>query len=90
MEKGEMWDINRNLARSDWTHREKGGRYRVTGVSIPSGTLADMLEKGDLIVRYEDVRESWREFSRLLSEWEAKMRRYPQSGDGESSNPITD
>lgn len=82
MEKTEMWDIKRDLSRSDWTHREKGGRYRVTEVSIPSGALSDMLEGGDLVVHYEKVWEPWRQFSRLTSEWELKMRRYPQAGDG--------
>lgn len=82
MTQNDLHTLKRELAISDWTHREKGGRYRVAEVSIPSGALADMLEEGDLMVHYEKIWEPWRQFSRLLSEWESKMRRYPQEGDG--------
>ncbi|GEK48938.1 hypothetical protein HPA02_32210 [Bisbaumannia pacifica] len=78
----DLWSIKRDLTLSDWTHRDKGGRYRVVEVTTPSGALADMLEEGDLVVTYESTREPWRQLARLLSEWQAKMRRYPQAGDG--------
>lgn len=78
----ELYPIKRELMLSDWTHKEKGGRYRVIEIATPSGALADMLQDGELVVIYESTKEPWRMFSRLLSEWEKKMRRYPLAGDG--------
>lgn len=51
----ELYPIKRDLTLSDWTHKEKGGRYRVVETTIPSGVLADMLRTGELVVIYEST-----------------------------------